>query len=103
MRGLFIAALTLLGLGWLSPVRAQEQYWIPHHDEFRPAYPQVFGYTRPDGYNFHRPHLYRHYYTAPSQMPGEQPTFGYTPHDAFRYRPTRQFNFYHYDENGVPR
>lgn len=103
MRGLLLSTLTLLGLGWLTPAQAQDDVWIPRHDEFRPVRPNYYGYTADNNYEFHRPHLYRHYYTPPSRMPGGQTNFGYTPHDSFRYRPTRQFNFYHFDENGNPR
>ena len=101
MRGLFLTAAALLGFTGAS--LAQDPNWVPWHNELRPDGPRAFGYTDPNGYEFHRAHLYRHYYTPPSRNPYDPPAFGYTPRDAYRFRPTRQFNFYHYDENGNPR
>ena len=101
MRGVWLTVVAALGFAGLS--YAQDPNFIPRYREFRPERPNTFGYTNPDAYEFHRQHLYRHYYTPPSRNPGEPPSFGYTPRDAYRFRQTRQFNFYHFDENGVPR
>ena len=102
MRGMFLAALAVLGGSWTAGAQAQDN-WIPRHDEFRPPPMHHFGHTPYDPFYYHVPHLYRHYYTPPSRNPGEPPSFGYTPRDTYRFRQTRQFNFYHYDENGMPR
>src|SRR5205809_214920 len=71
MRALLLMAAISLGWLWASEARAQEGW--PPRPPVVSQYGYTFGSTPYNGFQYHVPHLERHYYTPPRFAPNNPP------------------------------